>query len=219
MLAGELLAFGTPVVVALNMVDLAQARGLSLDPEKLGAASRLSCRPRHRASWRWSRKRAGMILGAQSVSGGRGLQQWWRLPLHNPQRTPHSRHGPDSVVEDSVGGSHAVGSGTDTLTERFDKAFTHPVLGIFVFLGVMVGLFWTLFALATIPMELIESDLRVARRTGGPNGCRQVSCTTSLPRASSAASPAPSCFCRRSASCSFSSVCSRTRATSRAPRS
>src|SRR6187401_597292 len=41
MLAGELLAFGVPVVVALNMVDLAQARGLTLDPAKL--ASHLRC--------------------------------------------------------------------------------------------------------------------------------------------------------------------------------
>ena len=36
-LTGELLSYGLPVVVALNMVDLAQQRGLSLDPATLGA--------------------------------------------------------------------------------------------------------------------------------------------------------------------------------------
>ena len=36
-LTGELLAYGLPIVVALNMVDLAQRRGLSLDPAKLSA--------------------------------------------------------------------------------------------------------------------------------------------------------------------------------------
>jgi ferrous iron transport protein B len=63
----------------------------------------------------------------------------------------------EHVVEDSVGGLGAVGASTDTVTERLDKAFTHPVVGLAVFLGVMVGLFWTLFALATVPMDLIEA--------------------------------------------------------------
>src|SRR5262245_56125941 len=40
-LAGELLAYRLPVVVALNMVDLAQRRGLTLDPAKL--SNHLGC--------------------------------------------------------------------------------------------------------------------------------------------------------------------------------
>ena len=47
----------------------------------------------------------------------------------------------EHIVEDSVGGHSAVGSAADTVTERLDKAFTHPILGLLVFLGVMVGLF------------------------------------------------------------------------------
>ena len=38
-----------------------------------------------------------------------------------------------------------------------DRVFTHPVLGLLVFILVMGGLFYTLFALATIPMDLIEA--------------------------------------------------------------
>jgi len=41
-LTGELLAYGLPVVVALNMVDLAQRRGLSLDADRL--SQHLGCR-------------------------------------------------------------------------------------------------------------------------------------------------------------------------------
>jgi ferrous iron transport protein B len=63
----------------------------------------------------------------------------------------------ERIVEDSVGGASAVGSGADTLTERLDKTFTHPVLGLLLFVAVMVGLFYTLFALATVPMDLIEA--------------------------------------------------------------
>ena len=40
-LVGELLAYGLPVVVALNMIDLAQGRGLTIDGRKL--SERLGC--------------------------------------------------------------------------------------------------------------------------------------------------------------------------------
>ena len=50
-LVGELLAFDEPVVVALNMVDLAQRRGLTLDARVL---SERSAAP----SCRWSRDAA-----------------------------------------------------------------------------------------------------------------------------------------------------------------
>ena len=50
-----------------------------------------------------------------------------------------------------------VGHGaTDALTERLDLVLTHPVSGSLVFLAIMGGLFWTLFVLASVPMDLIE---------------------------------------------------------------
>jgi len=152
MLAGELLAFGVPVVVALNMVDLAQSRGLTLDPAKLASHLRCPVVP--------VIARRGVGLDEVRAYLGFAVRQK-RRPLASdapsrPATTEALELWADEVVADSVGGIHAVGSGTDTLTERLDKAFTHPVLGILVFLGVMVGLFWTLFALAAVPMALIE---------------------------------------------------------------
>jgi ferrous iron transport protein B len=61
----------------------------------------------------------------------------------------------DDVLLEAAGGT-AV-SDVDTLTERLDRAFTHPVLGLLAFAATMGGLFWTLFALATVPMDLIEA--------------------------------------------------------------
>jgi ferrous iron transport protein B len=150
-LAGELLAYGLPVVVALNMVDLAQRRGLTLDAERLG--NHLGCPvipviARRGYGLDQVRGALGRVLAGDGRSAGTlpatptagDLEQW-----------------AERVVQDSVGGTGAVGTATDTFTERLDKAFTHPVIGIVVFLGVMVGLFWTLFALATVPMDLIEA--------------------------------------------------------------
>jgi ferrous iron transport protein B len=150
-LTGELLSYGLPVVVALNMVDLAQRRGLSLDANRM--STHLGCAvvpivARRGIGLDELRAALGAAV-ARARSGGPGT------PVVPPGTDMPAWA--EAVVEDSVGGRAAIGAATDTLTERLDKAFTHPVLGLAVFIGVMVGLFWTLFALASVPMDLIEA--------------------------------------------------------------
>jgi ferrous iron transport protein B len=154
-LTGELLAYGLPVVVALNMVDLAQRRGLTLDAVRLGL--HLGCRVVPVVA------RRGMGLDDVRLALGDALARrpsadsGERVGVPADMSAASLARWADAIVEDSVGGSRAIGSGADTLTERLDKTFTHPVLGLAVFIAVMVGLFWTLFALATVPMDLIEA--------------------------------------------------------------
>lgn len=149
-LTGELLAYRMPVVVALNMVDLAQRRGLSLDTTRMSAL--LGCPVVPIVA------RRGIGLDELRQALGRAVDHAspTRQPL-SAEATSDLTAWAEEIVESSVGGRAAVGSAEDTLTERLDKAFTHPVLGLLVFVGVMVGLFWTLFALATVPMDLIEA--------------------------------------------------------------
>jgi ferrous iron transport protein B len=155
-LAGELLRYDVPVVVALNMVDLAQQRGLSLDADRMRES--LDCPVVPVVA------RRGLGVDQVRHALGRALGSVRPRGAGSPLVAAASLDGDVSdlnawaerVVEQSVGGTLAVGSGSDTLTERLDKTFTHPVLGLLVFVGVMVGLFWTLFFFATIPMDLIE---------------------------------------------------------------
>lgn len=127
------------------MVDLAQRRGLSLDPATLAAGLGCPVVP---------------IVARRGENLDR-LQAEIVRALAAPARSGTARQPPvepleqwaDRLVENSVSG---VGSGTDTLTERLDATFTHPVVGVVVFVAVMGGMFWMLFALATIPMDLIE---------------------------------------------------------------
>ena len=62
----------------------------------------------------------------------------------------------------------------DTATERLDAILTHPVFGLVAFASIMGALFWILFALATVPMDLIEATFArvgtLVERTlpGGP---------------------------------------------------
>jgi ferrous iron transport protein B len=149
-LAGELLGYDVPVVVALNMVDIAQRRGLTVD------ASILS-------------RRLGTPVIPVIARRGEGIEALKRavagvLETPRPVRTS-TVPGRDASIEelsawaDDVLREAAGGSPTahvDTFTERLDRAFTHPILGILAFAATMGGLFWTLFALATLPMDLIE---------------------------------------------------------------
>ncbi|MGY8752483.1 MAG: ferrous iron transporter B, partial [Phycisphaerales bacterium] len=58
----------------------------------------------------------------------------------------------DELIASSVGGELSIG----TFTDRVDKAFTHPILGLIVFAAIMSGLFWTIFTLAAFPMDMVE---------------------------------------------------------------
>jgi ferrous iron transport protein B len=154
-LAGELMRYDLPVVVALNMVDLAQRRGLSFDPDRLSGYLDCPVVPvvaRRGIGVDQVRRALARVLvsGRQRGAGSTLMNELWSGGPNDLSAWA------ERVVEQSVGGTQAIGSGGDTLTERLDKTFTHPVLGLFVFVGVMVALFWTLFTLATIPMDLIE---------------------------------------------------------------
>jgi ferrous iron transport protein B len=156
-LVGELFTFGVPVVVVLNMVDLAQRRGLSIDApglsRRLGAPVVEMIARKGIGLDNVRRALAGVLTaGAETTRGGSDLDRPPAGTAVNDLVAWAER-----LVQESVGGPGAVGTGTDTVTERLDAAFTHPVLGILVFGGIMAGLFWTLFALAALPMDLIEA--------------------------------------------------------------
>lgn len=151
-LVGELLAYGLPTVVALNMVDLARRKGLTIDLEKL--SEHLGCPVIPIVA----RQGEGLPELGAAVSH---LVAESSRPSSGPQPLELPREGEietwaDRVLEASLGGPGAVGSSADSFTERLDLAFTHPVLGSLAFLAIMSGLFWTVFSFANIPMDLID---------------------------------------------------------------
>lgn len=83
-----------------------------------------------------------------------------RAPAHLPSPTATAEvlmAWAEELAADVTSGDKALADGVDHLTERLDRVLTHPVLGLLMFLAVMAGLFWMLFALATVPMDLIEA--------------------------------------------------------------
>ncbi len=166
-LVGEILTSGLPVVVALNMVDIARRRGLSLDSRRL--AERLGCPVVPIVA----RRGHGLVQLRAAISGALAARPVKDVPFAPRGDAEHRLALPDGedftalvawadrLVEESVGGEGAIGSPADTLTERLDLAFTHPLLGMVVFALVMGGLFWTVFELANIPMDLIDHTFEI----------------------------------------------------------
>ena len=144
-LVGELLAGPLPVVVALNMTDLAARRGVGISADALAARLGVPVVPLVAI------KGEGVAALADAVDRAIG-QRATRGPL--PSGLEALTNWADDVVV-AAGGS-TLPAAPHALTERLDQVLTHPVSGTLVFMLVMGGLFWTLFAFATLPMELIE---------------------------------------------------------------
>jgi ferrous iron transport protein B len=151
-LVAELLTFDEPVAVALNMVDIAERTGLRLDVPTLS-------------------RRLGVPVVPMVASKGIGLDGLRTIMASLSAGTTAQVRPPDlpaagatleqfttwtdDVLSDAYPGG-APAAAMDARTERIDRVLTHPVSGTLVFMAVMGALFWTLFELATVPMDLIE---------------------------------------------------------------
>jgi ferrous iron transport protein B len=150
-LVAELIARGRPVVVALNMMDVARARGISIDIPKLSERLGTPVVPIA------ARRREGVDLLRRAIETAAGL------PASAVEHVPAAGASvgtlmawADTVAADVL--DHpAAAARVDVLTERLDRYVTHPVYGLIVFIAVMFGLFWTLFTLASVPMDIIEA--------------------------------------------------------------
>lgn len=142
MLVGEATRRGLPMVVAINQVDLSRRRGIHADERVLA-------------------ERLGVEVVTCSARTGEGIDTIApaiaaaRIPRESP---PGSEEGlcdwADELYAEMAAGVDPVRP--DTLTDRLDSAFTHPVLGLAAFVTIMTGLFWVIFKLAAYPMDWID---------------------------------------------------------------
>jgi ferrous iron transport protein B len=155
-LVGELLQEGQPVVVALNMTDVAERRGLRVDVPTLAA-------------------RLGVPVVSMVASKGEGFADLRRalaavlasrVRVRQPMGLPASDLPPEALstwadaVADATIVATSARAADERLTERLDHVLTHPVTGSIVFVLVMGGLFWTLFEFAAVPMSLIDQTFK-----------------------------------------------------------
>lgn len=141
-LAGEALRRRLPTVIAINMIDLARQRGLAIDVPAL--ANLLGC--------------DAVAVSARSGEGLDALRAALASPRIATTTPPAGDDGVSSWAESIYRrvADTRIDPGSDRLTDRLDRVFTHPVLGVLVFAAVMTGLFWSIFSLAQYPMGWIE---------------------------------------------------------------
>jgi len=160
-LTSEALELGLPTVVALNMIDLAERRGFRIDTDKLsgilGCPVVRTCAIKRRGT----QELAHHIAQATQNTGRFAVRlAVGDLPPGNCQ--PHQRYDWAQQVAQQVVANPHIGFGTTS--EKADRYLTSPWLGLPAFAAVMLGLFYTLFALASVPMDLIDG---VFGRLGG----------------------------------------------------
>ena len=150
MLVSQISARAGRFVIALNMSDLAEGRGLAIDAAALSRRLGVPVIPIVARTGRGLAELRDALADTR-VSGRSG-------EAAKADATPEAAMAwAATVAAEVTSGDPSAGHRHDQLSDRIDHVLTHPVFGVIVFAAVMAGLFWILFALATVPMDLIEA--------------------------------------------------------------
>ncbi len=131
-----------PTVVAVNMIDAARRRGLGIDADRL--AEMLGCEV--------------VVCSARTGEGIEDVMTALRNARIPDRSAPTEQDAIERWSQDIYLNACAPLETLDDdhVTDRLDRAFTHPILGVCSFALVMTGLFYVIFKLAAIPMDLID---------------------------------------------------------------
>lgn len=152
-LATEVLEQDRPTVVALNMMDVVEREGISIDVDRL--RGELGC-PVVPIAARTGRGVDDLKAALAEVLAPQTARQ---ASSQSPACTSCRGCGVSQRYLWSEGLAAQVRSGgipRSKQTDKIDAFLTHPVLGLLAFALVMAGLFALLFWAAEIPMNLID---------------------------------------------------------------
>jgi ferrous iron transport protein B len=146
----ELKQVGRPLVLALNMYDIAQRRGLQIDIPRLSAELGVPI-----VTTVATRKRGIEDLMAQvdalDLSGSHGAESRWREPSASEIRSAHREA--ERIVKAAV----KPPARPDTFTGKVDAVLLHPVFGLLILLGILFLMFQAVFTWAQPAQNLIEA--------------------------------------------------------------
>jgi len=147
----ELKAVGRPMVLALNMYDIAQRQGLRIDLE--GLARELGCPIVTTVA---TRKRGIEELVAKVDAlvgeGALGTANSWREPSAGEIRDAHREA--QRILKAHVRPPERP----DTFTGKVDGVLLHPVAGLVILLALLFVMFQAVFTWATPVMDLIKDS-------------------------------------------------------------
>jgi len=144
----DVIECGLPVVVALNMIDMAEAAGIRLDPELLANELGLPVVPMQ------ADRRIGIVELKQALN--RPSSAFHKdAPWRNSDRPVEARQ-QEALRLCSVA-ARRPDAHQATFSDGLDQWLLHPFYGWVAFLAAMFLVFWSIFSFAEIPMGLVES--------------------------------------------------------------
>jgi ferrous iron transport protein B len=161
-LALQILATGRPAILVLNLMDLAEAQGLSID---VPALERLLGAPVLSVSAKTGRGvdqlRAAIDAGGASGAGdthtnGNGNGNGHAAAVLPPLHPAKGYEAVESIIAQVVKRRPRP----DALRARLDRVLTHRVLGPVIFLALMATVFQGIYTWATPAMDLLDAAFR-----------------------------------------------------------
>jgi ferrous iron transport protein B len=147
----ELKALNRPLILALNMVDIAKRQGCEIDVDRLAQELGIPVIPTVAV------RRGGVAslfsaidsLAARTAEGPTGPIRW-REPNSTEIRAAHKEA--ERILK-----ACAFRPGDQKLTGRLDRVLLHPVFGLLILLAVLFLMFQAVFAWATPVMDGIKA--------------------------------------------------------------
>ncbi len=147
----ELKRIGRPLLLVLNMIDIARRRGIEIDLDRLsselGVPVVTSIAVRRGGTEELLRRMDKMAAGRLEPSG----ENTWK-PLTIAELRATQRE-----ADRAIAAAVSTPARPDTLTARVDAVLLHPVAGLVILLCVLFVMFQAVFAWAKPVMDLISS--------------------------------------------------------------
>ena len=149
-LVTELKRAGRPMLLVLNMIDIARHRGIEIDLERLSAELGIPV-VTSTAVRRGGTEELLRRLDELAANGaGEVGENKWAVPTAADLRA--AQREADRVIKAAV----SEPARPDTLTGRVDAVLLHPVAGLMILLAVLFVMFQAVFAWAQPVMDLIS---------------------------------------------------------------
>lgn len=145
----ELIALGLPCIVALNMVDLAERDGLTLDAARLAADLGVPVIPTVAVRKRGLEDLRGAVT--QAVQADRP-EQGDAAPAADPARL---RDDARRIAAQAILAERPA----RRMTRRIDGVVLHPIFGPIILFATLFAMFQLVYAAAEAPVDLIEGWL------------------------------------------------------------
>jgi ferrous iron transport protein B len=147
----ELKRIGRPLILVLNMFDIAIRRGIKIDLKQLSAELGVpvvtSVAVRRGGTDELLRRIDELAADTPALSDDSS----WKPPMTSELRA--AQREADRIIRVTVG----MPTRPDTLTARMDSVLLHPIAGLLILLGILFVMFQAVFAWAKPVMDLISS--------------------------------------------------------------